>query len=204
MAALSLCIGLTGGIASGKSTVAAHFAALGVPVIDADQVARDVVAPGTDGLGAVVAAFGADILTPEGTLDRPRMRERVFNDPAQRRQLEQLLHPRIRAALQAWRDQLPPPYGVLMVPILVEGGFHTLCERILVVDVPEAMQIARVTARDGSSEALARKILEAQSSRAERLALADDVIDNSAPPEALQAQVARLDAQYRKLAESLR
>ena len=197
---MSLCIGLTGGIASGKSTVAAEFAALGADVIDADTVAREVVAPGSEGLAAVAEHFGPDFLSPEGALDRRRMREHVFADPARRRELEGLLHPRIRAGLHAWREALQAPYGLMMVPILVEGGFDSLCQRVLVVDVAESVQIARLQARDDIDATLARQMLAAQASRAERLARADDVIDNSGPPEALAAQVAALHRRYLDLA----
>jgi len=199
---VSLCIGLTGGVASGKSTVAEAFAAHGAPYIDADQVARDVVRLESPGLQAVVAHFGPDVLTPGGELDRPHMREKVFSDPAQRKALEGILHPLIRADLRAWRKQLTAPYGLLMVPILVEGGFDTLCDRILVVDIPEETQIARLCARDNNTPELARKILAAQTSRKDRLARADDVIDNTGSPEELGPKVAALHALYLKLAQS--
>ncbi len=199
---MSLCVGLTGGVASGKSTVAEAFAALGVPYIDADQVARDVVRPNSPGLQAVAAHFGPEVLTADGELDRPRMRELVFNDPAQRQQLEKILHPLIRAELTIWRNQLAAPYGLLMVPILVEGGFDSICDRILVVDVAEAAQIERLCARDNNTPELAKKILAAQASRDTRLARADDVIDNSGAAAELEPKVAALHAQYLKLAQS--
>ncbi len=199
---MSLCIGLTGGIASGKSTVAEGFAKLGVPVIDADQVARDVVQPGTPGLQAVIDHFGTRFLTDSGELNRPLMRERVFNDPAERKALESILHPRIRAALTDWRQALTAPYGLLMVPILVEGGFDTICDRILVVDVPEETQIERLCARDNNTPELARKILTAQAPREMRLERADDVIENTGIPADLAPQIAALHARYLKLAQS--
>ncbi len=199
---MSLCIGLTGGIASGKSTVAEGFAQLGVPVIDADQVARDVVQPGTPGLQAVIDHFGTPVLTDSGELNRPLMRERVFNDPAERKALESILHPRIRAALTDWRQALTAPYGLLMVPILVEGGFDTICDRILVVDVPEETQIERLCARDNNTPELARKILAAQAPRETRLERADDVIENTGTPADLAPQIAALHARYLKLAQS--
>lgn len=199
---MSLCIGLTGGIASGKSTVAEAFAELGTPVIDADQVARDVVQPGTPGLQAVAAHFGDDFITPAGELNRQRMRETVFNDPTQRKALEAILHPLIRSELIAWRQDLTAPYGLLMVPILVEGGFNTICDRILVVDVPESVQVQRLCARDNNSPELARKILAAQASRETRLSYADDVIENTGTPDDLKPRVAILHAQYLKMAQS--
>ena len=199
---MSLCIGLTGGVASGKSTVAAEFEKLQVPVIDADQVARDVVATGSPGLEAVIAHFGSEFRTTEGTLDRTRMREHVFAHPEERKTLEEILHPLIRARLREWREQLTAPYGIMMVPILIEGGFDHLCERILVVDVPEELQIERVRARDGSSLETARNILRAQASREERLLRADDIILNTGSPDDLVQKVADLHARFLKLAES--
>lgn len=197
---MSLCIGLTGGIASGKSSVAQAFAELGVPVLDADQVARDVVEPGTPGLAAVVAEFGSEVLSSTGELNRRALRERVFNDTAQRKRLEALLHPRIRQAMREWRDNLQAPYGILMVPILIEGGFDALCDRILVIDLPVQEQIDRLRQRDDISEELALKMLAAQASREQRLQRADDVIDNSGQPQAWSDQVAQLHQQYLALA----
>lgn len=197
---MSLCIGLTGGIASGKSTVAQAFADLGVPVLDADQVARDVVAPGTPGLAAVIAEFGTEFLSAEGSLDRRALREHVFSDPAQRQRIEALLHPRIRDAMRNWRDNLQAAYGILMVPILIEGGFDQLCDRILVVDLPAQEQIRRLQQRDDISAELAHNMLAAQATREQRLQRADDVIDNSGPPRAWAARIAQLHQQYLDLA----
>jgi dephospho-CoA kinase len=176
--------------------VAQAFADWGVPVLDADQVARDVVAPGTPGLAAVIAEFGEAYLSAEGALDRRALREHVFSDPAQRKRLEALLHPRIRDAMRHWRDQLQAPYGILMVPILIEGGFDSLCDRILVVDLPTQEQIHRLQQRDDISEELARNMLSAQATREQRLQRADDVIDNSGAPQAWASQVAQLHEQY--------
>ncbi|MGB1557763.1 MAG: dephospho-CoA kinase [Oceanococcaceae bacterium] len=196
----ALCIGLTGGVASGKSTVASAFSALGIPVIDADQVARDVVAPGSAGLQQVVAHFGSDCLNAEGGLDRTRMRQKVFADPTQRRALESILHPLIRADLIAWREALLPPYGILMVPILIEGGFDQICDRILVVDVAEDTQIERLCQRDGVDRSLAQQMLAAQASRSQRLARADDVLLNDGPEDQIPAQVEALHSRYLSLA----
>lgn len=196
----ALCIGLTGGVASGKSTVASAFSALGIPVIDADQVARDVVAPGSAGLQQVVAHFGSDCLNAEGGLDRTRMRQKVFADPTQRRALESILHPLIRADLIAWREALLPPYGILMVPILIEGGFDQICDRILVVDVAEDTQIDRLCQRDGVDRTLAQQMLAAQASRSQRLARADDVLLNDGREDQIPAQVEALHSRYLSLA----
>lgn len=198
---MSLCVGLTGGIASGKSTVAEAFAARGVPLIDADQVARDVVAPGSDGLAEVIAAFGEDFLCPDGTLNRRRLREIVFADSTARQRLEALLHPRIRAALADWREDLTAPYGILMAPIMAEGGFAGLCDRILVVDAPRDTQRERLMRRDDIDQTLAEQMLNAQSDREARLAIADDVIDNSGDPAAIADQVTTLHDRYRQLAD---
>lgn len=197
---MSLCVGLTGGIASGKSTVGALFEQLGVPVIDADQVARDVVAPGSAGLEAVAQHFGREFITPDGEMDRRRMREHVFAAPEQRKVLEGLLHPLIKQTLRSWRDALTTPYAILMVPILREGGFDTLVDRILVVDVSRETQRARLIARDDIDATLADNMLNAQADRASRLAMADDLIDNSGAPEALPEQVNTLHRHYLELA----
>lgn len=197
---MSLCVGLTGGIASGKSTVGRLFEELGVPVIDADQVARDVVAPGTPGLQDVAQHFGADFITDAGELDRRKMREHVFAHPEQRQALEKLLHPRIKQALRDWRDALTAPYGILMVPIMREGGFDTLVDRIVVVDVSRETQHSRLIARDDINATLADNMLNAQADRASRLAIADDVIDNSGAPEDLPEQVQQLHQRLLALA----
>jgi dephospho-CoA kinase len=192
-------IGLTGGIASGKTTVAKLFAARGVPILDTDQIARDVAEPGQPALAEVVAAFGQDILGPDGRLDRPRLRARVFADPDSRQRLEAILHPAIRAELARRAEAAGGPYQVWVIPLLVEGGQVDRVDRILVVDCPEAVQLARVQARDGETEDSARAILAAQASRAQRLAAADDVIVNDGEKAGLGPQVAALDARYRAL-----
>jgi dephospho-CoA kinase len=197
-----LTVGLTGGVASGKSLAAAAFAALGVPVCDADKVAREVVARGSEALARIAAEFGAEVLLPDGQLDRRRMREIVFADPGARRRLEAITHPLIRARLLAWRDAQRAPYVILDVPILVESGMDALVERILVVDASEETQVRRLVARDGIGAALARQMLAAQATRAERLAHADDVIANEGSPEDLNAAVARQHRRYLEMAQA--
>jgi len=195
-----LRIGLTGGIASGKSTVARLFAARGVPVIDTDQIARDVVEPGQPALAAVVVAFGADILAADGHLDRPALRRMVFADPEARRRLETILHPAIRTELAQRSAAAGGPYQVWVIPLLVEGGRLDRVDRVLVVDCAEETQVARLMARDGETADSARAILAAQVDRARRLAAADDIILNDGNEAALEPQVAALDARYRELA----
>jgi dephospho-CoA kinase len=193
-------VGLTGGIASGKSTVARLFAARGVPVIDLDQVAREAVEPGEPGLAAIVAAFGAEVLDATGRLNRASLRARVFHDPATRKRLEELLHPPILAAGVQHAEAAGGPYQVIVAPLLVEFGLTGWVDRVLVVDCPAETQLERLLARDGGDEALARAILATQASREQRLAAADDVIANDGPPERLPGAVATLDAVYREMA----
>jgi dephospho-CoA kinase len=196
-------IGLTGGVASGKSVVARCFEALGVAVIDADVAAREAVAPGTDGLAAIVEAFGPTALDADGGLDRAAMRRRIFNDDTARRQLEAIVHPRVRAALHAASERATGPYVIVAIPLLAEGGGrdgYPWLDRILVVDVPVQLQVARLLQRDAVDEALANRMVAAQADRLARLAIADDVLVNSGTVEALNLHVAALDAQYRALA----
>lgn len=200
MAAAPLTIGLTGGIASGKSLVQQAFVDRGVPVLDADQVAREVVAPGTPGLAAIAEAFGPEFLTADGQLDRRRMRERVFSEPAARRRLEAITHPAIRAAMTAWRARRTEPYCILSVAILIEAGMRDLVDRVLVVDADESVQLQRLMQRDGGTRELAMSILAAQSPRSARLAAADDLIDNRGTPAQAVEAVAVLHAFYGKLA----
>ncbi|MCL7938889.1 dephospho-CoA kinase [Halomonas sp. ATCH28] len=195
-----MIIGVTGGIASGKSTVARAFAARGIPWVDADEVAREVVAPGEPALAEIAEHFGREVLAPDGGLDRRALREIVFADAEARRRLERITHPRIRQRLDAHLARLRaqgPPYVLLVSPLLFESGQDAMVDRCLVIDVPEATQIARTAARDGVDEAQARAIIAAQMSRAQRLARADDVIDNSADEAGLAEQVAELDRRYR-------
>ena len=198
---MALVIGLTGGIGSGKSAVADAFAALGADVTDTDRLAHVVTAPGAPGHDGILRAFGPGYFHPDGALDRAKLRERVFADAAARHELEAILHPLIRAAaareVAAWTS----PYGLLVVPLLFErGGHKDLVGRVLVVDCPEDVQVQRVMARSGLAETAVRAIMATQLPRAERLARADDVLDNSGPPGAIAPQVALLDRRYRALA----
>lgn len=190
-------VGLTGGIGSGKSTVADLFAALGVPVIDTDVIARELTVPGSPALDAIRAAFGETVMGADGALDRAALRRRIFADAGERRRLEAILHPRIEATVRQALASLTAPYALVVIPLLVEtGGYRDVIDRVLVVDCPEDMQIARVIARSGLARAEAEAIVVAQASRSARLAAADDVIVNAAAPEALRSQVAALHLRY--------
>ena len=198
-------IGLTGGIASGKSALEKAFAQQGVVVADADLLAREVVAPGEPALAAVVERFGRDVLQADGQLDRAALRVRVFGDPDQRRALEAILHPAIRARLEAICRAAPGPYAIAMVPLLTEGGgraAYPWLHRILVVDTPAAVQKARLMQRDGIDATLADQMMAAQASRAERLALADDIVVNDGDLAHLQRAADQLHARYVALASS--
>ena len=200
-------VAVTGGIASGKSEVTRRFEALGVTVADADIAARDAVAPGSAGLAEVVASFGEGILAPDGALDRAAMRQHVFGDEAARRRLEAIIHPRVRAQLRATCEAAPGAYAIAAIPLLAEGGdreAYAWLDRILVVDVPPDVQQARLMARDGSGADLAQRMIAAQATREQRLAVADDVIVNDGPLAALQAHVEALDRLYRRLAVEAR
>ncbi|WP_089677666.1 dephospho-CoA kinase [Halomonas shengliensis] len=197
-----MIIGLTGGIASGKSTVARAFAALGAPWVDADDVAREVVAPGEPALAEIAKRFGARVLNDDGTLNRRELREIVFADEGERRWLESVTHPRIRERLIAHLERLVAdgaPYVLLVTPLLFESGQVEMVDRALVIDVPEALQIERTAARDGVDADQARRIVAAQMPRAERLARADDVLDNGGSEAEMRRQVAELDRRYRQL-----
>ena len=198
------CVGLTGGVASGKSAVADAFATLGITVADADVAARAAVAPGSDGLAAVVEAFGTGVLAADGQLDRAAMRRRIFDDPAARRTLESIVHPRVRAWLAAACAAAPSPYVIVAIPLLAEVGreAYPWLQRVLVVDATPEVQHARLMRRDGIDDALATRMIEAQANRSQRLAIADDVLVNDRDLAALHAEVARLDAMYRRLAAS--
>ena len=196
-----LRIGLTGGIASGKSTVAQRFADLGVPVIDADVAARAVVASGTPGLARVIERFGPGVLAQNGELDRRALRDLIFSNPGARRDLESILHPLIRADMERSADQAVGPYIVMAIPLLIEGGPSDRVDRILVVDVDEAVQLRRVMERDGCTAEQARAILASQASRSARLAAADDVLQNAGTVTDLRQAVDRLHERYLRLAE---
>lgn len=198
-------IGLTGGIGSGKTRVADMFAARGAALIDTDLLAHEITAPGGAAIGPLVAAFGPGCLRPDGAMDRDAMRALVFSDPTAKATLEGITHPLIRSLTEsraaAVRAGGQHPYLIYVVPLLVESGtWRARVGRVLVVDCQEETQIARVMARNGFTRAQVLAIMARQATRAARLAVADDVIDNDGPPEALAPQVARLDAQYRQYA----
>ena len=195
-----LRIGLTGGIASGKSTVADLFAELGVPVIDTDVIARNVVAPGQPALEEIANRFGPQVMDADGRLDRAAMRKRIFTDDKARRELEAILHPRIGAETRRQSESAGGPYQLIVVPLLTSSALRDFVDRILVVDCEEERQIERLLARDAETEEQARRILATQSSRAERLAIADDVINNNNSIDSLRGQVADLDRDYRRIA----
>jgi dephospho-CoA kinase len=193
-------LALTGGVASGKSEVARRFIARGVTVYDADVVARDLVAPGSEALNAIVATFGPSVLNADGSLDRRAMRDRVFADAGARLRLESILHPRVRAELARLASIPKEPYVILVIPLFVETGAYGWVDRVLVVDAMREGQLARLTSRDGIAPALAESMLASQASRAARLAVADDVIDNAGSLVELDATVDRLHRQYLALA----
>lgn len=197
---MTLRVGVTGGIGCGKTAVSNAFAALGVPVVDTDAIAHALSAPGAAGQQAVAVAFGPDAVAADGSLDRAWLRQRAFADPSFRARLESLLHPLIAnetlRRMAAWHA----PYGLVVVPLLLETGrLLPHVHRVLVVDCPEDEQVRRVMARSGLTEAEVRAIMAAQVTRAARLSRADDVIDNAGPPDALRPQVAELDRRYRSL-----
>lgn len=197
-----LVIGLTGGIGSGKTTVAAMFAALGVPVIDMDRIARQVVEPGQPALTQIIQEFGTSILDAKGQLNRRKLRELVFSATEKRQRLEAILHPLIREETKRQLAELNALYCIVVIPLLIESDQRSLFDRILVVDVPETLQLNRTMQRDGVSAAEVQKILSAQVDRNSRLAAADDVIDNAADLEHIRNRVAELDQQYRHLASA--
>jgi dephospho-CoA kinase len=203
-----LRIGLTGGIASGKSTVEERFAELGVAVINADDSSRAVVAPGQPGLTAVVQRFGRHVLTAAGELDRRALRTVVFADAHERRELESLLHPLIRADMERRAAQAAGPYLVLSIPLLIEGKARdrgaARVDRILVVDVDETAQLQRLMSRDSIGVEEARAIIASQASRSDRLRAADDVLENSGTVPELRQAVDRLHAEYLRIAAALK
>ena len=195
-----LRIGLTGGIGSGKSTVAALFAAHGVPIIDADSIAHQLTQPGTSATAEILQAFGSDVVDINGGIDRKRLAQRVFNNRSERMRLENILHPLIRAEMQRAQESLDAPYCLLVIPLLVEADLRSLVDRVLVVDVEESTQVARVASRDGRSEAEIRAILATQAARAQRLKMADDCITNTGELSELNSQVEALHRKYLALA----
>ena len=194
-------VALTGGIGSGKSTVSALFADLGVPIIDADEVSHALTSRHGAALPEIAAAFGDVLIDADGNLDRGELRHLVFNDPNARKRLEGILHPPIRAEMQARRTNAVGPYATLAIPLLFETGQRNLADRVLVIDVPESTQIERVKARNGLDEQQIRRIMASQVRRTERLAGADDVIDNNGTLADLVPQVARLHSRYLSLAD---
>jgi dephospho-CoA kinase len=191
-----LRIGLTGGIASGKSTVADMFGELGAVIIDTDVIARQVVEPGQPALDEIREAFGPDVFAPDGTLDRRAMRNRVFDDEPLRRRLEEILHPRIRDETFRQASEAGGAYQLIVVPLLAESPLKDYVDRILVVDCDENTQVGRLLQRDAETPEQAERILAAQASRDERLAIADDVIDNSRSLEETRHQVLALHDLY--------
>lgn len=193
-------VGLTGGIGSGKSAVANEFQKLGILVIDADQAARQAVEPGSEALKAITEHFGENAKLADGTLNRTYLREKIFADPSQRHWLEALLHPLIRQLILESLNRATGPYTILESPLLLETNQHTLVDRVLVVDVPEEQQLIRAMERDNNSEEQIRAIIDSQISRQKRIALADDVLDNSGPIGDLTDAVAQLHSNYLALA----
>ncbi|MGF1731999.1 dephospho-CoA kinase [Photobacterium kasasachensis] len=193
---MTMVIGLTGGIGSGKTTVAERFGRYNIDIIDADIVAREVVEPGTPGLEAIVEKLGTDILLTDGTLDRSKLRQAIFDDNSLKDWLNALLHPMIREQMKADIAQATSPYCLLVIPLMVENNLQTMAHRLLVVDVSEEVQIARTRQRDQVDASHVQKILAAQASRQERLDAADDVINNNGDSNELDDAVSELHQQY--------
>lgn len=197
-----LVVGLTGGIGSGKTTVANHFAALGVPIIDADILARALVAPGQPAVQEIKLSLGPQFIDSSGNLDRVAMRNLIYQQPQQRRVLESILHPKIRRLmLERLHNLTGHPYAILVIPLLIEANQTDLCQRILVVDIPESVQLARIKLRDGYSATEIHNIMHSQCHRFERLNRADDILDNSSPHSTLGPQIKALHTKYLTLAE---
>lgn len=197
---MTFVVGITGGIGSGKTTVANLFAKKGIDIVDADIIAREVVAPGSEGLRAIIAKFGNEILSADGTLNRAVLREKIFSNPDDKLWLNSLLHPMIREQMIAQTQQATSTYCLLVIPLLVENKLNALCQRVLVVDVSEETQIARTTRRDDVSEQQVRNILASQATRAQRLSVADDVILNEGDSAALNKDVELLHRRYLAMA----
>lgn len=195
-------VGLTGGIGSGKSTVAGLFSDLGITVVDADKLSREVVSPGGEALLAISEHFGRHVLSDDGTLNRKALREIVFSNEAERRWLEALLHPLIAQLIRERINAADSAYSILESPLLLETTQKDLVNRVLVVDVSENTQLQRSLARDGGSDSTIRAIIKSQMKREERCALADDIINNEQPPEALKQQVEELHKAYLEFASN--
>lgn len=196
-----MIVALTGGLASGKSSAARRFEELGVPVIDADVVTRRLVEPGAPALAEIVEAFGAEVLDERGRLDRAKMRRRIFRHDGDRRKLESILHPKVRDAMQAFAASSDAPYVLFVIPLLVETNRAREMDRIIVVDAPRALQAARTAARDGSPPETIAAMLDAQAARADRLAMADTVIENTGDLAALRKRVDGVHREYLALAK---
>ncbi|HDL6607917.1 TPA: dephospho-CoA kinase [Yersinia enterocolitica] len=197
---MTYIVALTGGIGSGKSTVANAFANLGVPLVDADIIARQVVEPGMPALMEIASRYGETILHTDGTLNRAALRKKIFSEPQEKAWLNSLLHPLIQQETQSQLANIDEPYVLWVVPLLVENGLHHRANRVLVVDVAPEIQLARTMARDGITRQQAEAILASQVSRQQRLTCADDIIDNSGDPIVIAPQVTLLHQQYLKLA----
>ncbi len=196
-----LSIGLTGGIGSGKSEVASMFSQLGVPVIDADEIAHRVVQPGSGALAEITANFGEEVLSADGTLDRARIADIVFNDPDLRSRLEAIIHPRVREQIRADKVQYKDrPYIIIVIPLLLESGQRDLVDRVLIVSADESVRVQRVLARDNRTRAQIRAIMESQLDDRQRRAAADDELDNNGSLEALRLSVEQLHRRYLALA----
>lgn len=198
---MTMVVGLTGGIGSGKTTIANLFADYGVEVIDADVIARDVVAPGSEGLNAIELKLGHDILLTDGQLNRSKLRELIFSQPELKNWLDSLLHPLIRQQMQQQIEQVQSTYCLLVIPLMVENNLQAMTDRLLVVDVEQQVQIARTLQRDQVSEQQVKNILAAQASRETRNAAADDIITNNGDSDELPQKVAALHQQYTELSQ---
>ncbi|WP_340614576.1 dephospho-CoA kinase [Xenorhabdus thailandensis] len=201
---MTYIVALTGGIGSGKTTISNVFSSLGVPLVDADIIAREVAAPGTPALQAIIAHFGVDILLPDGSLNRAMLRQKIFAAPEEKQWLNALLHPLIQIETQRQLNQVTAPYVIWVVPLLIENNLMHLADRVLVVDIPVEVQITRTMARDGINREQVENILAAQASRQDRLEKADDVIVNHNSEQDITSRVAELHQQYLKQAKSVR
>ena len=198
----TMIVALTGGLASGKSSVARQFEEIGVPVIDADVVTRQLVEPGTPALAEIVEAFGAGVLDEQGRIDRARMRERIFGDDRDRKKLESILHPRVRDAMRAFAASSDAPYVLFVIPLLVETNQAHEMDRVIVVDAPRALQVARAAARDGSPPETIAAMLDSQATRVDRLGVADAVIENATDLASLRERVDAVHRECRALADA--